>query len=205
MYTLYIKYTDTDRDNYFILHFFFRYFILFFTRALEVSAFFTVMIHRMLFGDLVRFLLTFAALLVGFGTANMVLYKGAVSGLPHQLRSFDITIITMFRLMTGLSDLNNLSQARSPLAASVLYIGFVSICTILLLNMLIAAMSDTYANVSEKRQLFFLKFRLVSMIYIENNLPFIYKTKRMVSKYIHYDKHAQRWEHMVKDTASTNN
>ena len=64
--------------------------------------------------------------------------------------------------------------------------------------MVIAAMSDTYAVVSNKADLLFLKYRLVSIFYLENSLPCLYRTRYMVSKYMTYNDHAGRWELVVE-------
>lgn len=170
------------------------YFVLYFTRAFESASFFTLMIHKMLLGDMLRFGIAFLVLLIGFGTSMRVLYMETTKEMPHQFSSFGASLLSMFRLLTGLDDLNYLDQSRSPEAATFLYLVFICIASILLLNMLIAAMSDTYANVAQNSHTLFLKSRLLSIIHCEECFPCIFRTKRLLRRYMIYRIHENRWE-----------
>ena len=123
------------------------HYVLYFTRGFTQIGFFTVMVHRMIFGDILRFTLVFFVALVSFATAMMAVFQNSPEGIPQEFHSYHMSLFNMFRLMAGLTELDVLEKARVPFLAALLFCTFVALAVVLLLNMLIAAMSDTYAQV----------------------------------------------------------
>ena len=147
------------------------YFVLYFTRAFQATGFFTVMLHRMLFGDLSRFALVILIYILGFGSAFVVMFQGAPNGTPDEANSFGDSLLAHFKLFLGLSDINVLAESTDHVLAYILYFSFVILATLELLNMLIAAMSDTYAVVSENKMNVWQHERLKCIMLMENNMP----------------------------------
>ena len=161
------------------------YFMLYFTRGFKATGFFTVMIHRMLFGDLIRFGLVIAIYILAFGSAFVVLFQGPPSGVPDEAKSLEESLFAHFKLLLGLSDINVLNESSDHILAYIVYICFVVLATLELLNMLIAAMSDTYAAVSENRINVWQHERLKCILMMERNMPStLWRTLVKVS--IHY-------------------
>ena len=147
------------------------YFILYFTRGFKSTGFFTVMLHRMLFGDLARFAVVFAVFLLAFGSAFVVLFQGPPDGVPNNAKSLRHSLIAHFRLLLGLQDFTDLDESSDPPLAYILYLCFILLASIELLNMLIAAMSDTYAAVSEHEMNVWQHERLKAILMMERNIP----------------------------------
>ncbi|OWF39934.1 Transient receptor potential cation channel subfamily V member 5 [Mizuhopecten yessoensis] len=136
------------------------WFNVFFLRGWQVFSFFTVMIQRVIFGDLFRFSVFIGLELVAFTTCMHTVYQG--QGIPNiegiysstetsTLLEFGSTLLSMFSLMLGLSNINGLREARVPWLSIILFIGFVLLTYVLLLNALIAMMSATCGTVLENR------------------------------------------------------
>ena len=149
------------------------YFCLFFTRVFRTFSFFTVMLHRILVGDVLRFAIVFVVVLLGFGVALRVMFAERLIVLqePDDLKTGSKTFETMYRLMLGLSSMEYLDQATQTQGAVVIFILFTAITTILLLNMLIAAMSDTYAKLNVNGESLWHKQRIASVLWMEHYTP----------------------------------
>ncbi|XP_033761183.1 transient receptor potential cation channel subfamily V member 5-like [Pecten maximus] len=136
------------------------WFNVFFLRGWQVFSFFTVMIQRVIFGDLFRFSVFIGLELVAFTTCMHTVYQG--QGIPNvegiysstevsTLLEFGSTMLSMFNLMLGLSNIGGLRDARVPWLSIILFIAFVLLTYVLLLNALIAMMSATCGTVLENR------------------------------------------------------
>ncbi len=175
------------------------YFVLFFTRAFEPTGFFTVMLHRILFTDVLRFGIVFGVILAGFSAAMIATYSGHDGGLPTEFYPFGNAMMTMFRLMIGLEEFNILFDASNRILASVLFVVFVALATILLMNMLIAAMSDTYGAISGSRMNLWRKMRVASIMLMERrSLPCVIRYN--VKRYLQWDEDKHIWVLPVEET-----
>ncbi|XP_069121393.1 transient receptor potential cation channel subfamily V member 5-like [Argopecten irradians] len=136
------------------------WFNVFFLRGWQVFSFFTVMIQRVIFGDLFRFSVFIGLELVAFTTCMHTVFQG--QGVPNvegiyssaevgTVLEFGSTMLSMFNLMLGLSNIGGLREARVPWLSVILFIGFVLLTYVLLLNALIAMMSATCGTVLENR------------------------------------------------------
>ncbi|OWF39933.1 transient receptor potential cation channel subfamily V member 5-like [Mizuhopecten yessoensis] len=129
------------------------WFNVFFLRGWHLFSFFTVMIKEVIFGDFLRFSVIIAFQLFAFTTCMHTMFQGkdvpAIDGSDDN--HFFTTLITMFNLMLGLGEIECLSQARVKWLALTLFVLFVLLTYVLLLNALIAMMSSTCESVlSEK-------------------------------------------------------
>ncbi|XP_060071919.1 transient receptor potential cation channel subfamily V member 5-like [Ylistrum balloti] len=129
------------------------WFNVFFLRGWHLFSFFTVMIKEVIFGDFLRFSVIIAFQLFAFTTCMHTMFQGqdvpTIDG--SEDNHFGTTLITMFNLMLGLGEIEYLFQARVQWLALTLFILFVLLTYVLLLNALIAMMSSTCENVlSEK-------------------------------------------------------
>ncbi|XP_033761171.1 LOW QUALITY PROTEIN: transient receptor potential cation channel subfamily V member 5-like [Pecten maximus] len=124
-----------------------------FSPWLASLSFFTVMIKEVIFGDFLRFSVIIAFQLFAFTTCMHTMFQGkdvpTIDGSDDN--HFGTTLITMFNLMLGLGEIEYLFQARVQWLALTLFVLFVLLTYVLLLNALIAMMSSTCENVlSEK-------------------------------------------------------
>ncbi|XP_046547748.1 LOW QUALITY PROTEIN: transient receptor potential cation channel subfamily V member 6-like [Haliotis rubra] len=144
------------------------WFLTFFLRALKKFSFFTVMIQKVLQGDAVRFAVI---IILEFVSFTVALYITFLSTQPEGFRSLGETFLTLFNLMLGLTELDILTQARTPWLAITLFIIFVLLTYVLMLNALIAMMSQTCAMVSENKFAQGELQRLSIILFLENIMP----------------------------------
>ncbi len=103
------------------------------------------MIHQMLMNDVLRFCLIYLVFLMGFAQAFFVLFESVgVSG-------FIVSIKTCFVAMLGDFELDQFADTPYTAVSVGLLVVYVVTITILLLNLLIAMMGDTYEKVSVVR------------------------------------------------------
>lgn len=148
-------------------------FMLGFTRALRNIGIFTVMLQRMMFSDLLHFLFVFSLIVLSFTSAFRILFfpMHTYHDTPDVLADLPNTFFSFFRLTIGLEELDIFQEAAHPTLVKVLFGSFVLLANILLVNMLIAAMSDTYSEVTHQKENLWLKIRTKSICLIEQHLP----------------------------------
>ncbi|XP_013393212.1 uncharacterized protein LOC106160945 [Lingula anatina] len=147
------------------------YFTLFFTRGFKKFSFFTVMIQKVFFGDLFRFSVVFIVLLSAFSSAMFVSFQNVPEKIPEEFADYLSTIFTLFKLALGLADIEVLSQTRRPWLTIVLFLLFVVLAYILLVNMLIALLSETCSVVAKNKTAQWKLQRLSITLLIERRLP----------------------------------
>ena len=161
------------------------YYMLSFLRTFKSISYYTVMVHKMVFSDIIHFGNVFIFILLGFAAGNMALFSTLPGEeVPDQVKSFDRSIYSLFRLVIGLEEWDIVDQARSPLTASLAFLTFVLLTTILLLNMLIASMTDTYAAIEDRESLR-MKYLALTCLTIERRMmPFTRCRKWKASRYL---------------------
>uniref|UniRef100_H2Z593 Ion transport domain-containing protein n=1 Tax=Ciona savignyi TaxID=51511 RepID=H2Z593_CIOSA len=125
-------------------------YLLFFCRGFKLVGPFIVAIYNMIMGDLLRFLILYSIFLMGFSQAMYIVFRG--TGHPLFSHPFQ-SIMGMFIITLGeFSDLYlDFEQARHPAAAKVLFVIYMVIVTVLLINMLIAMMGNTFNKIAATR------------------------------------------------------
>ena len=174
------------------------YFVLYFTRAFRPLGFFAVMMDRIIFGDLMRFSFVIGIFLLGFGSALRVVYEDAVGEVPEEMSGLGRAILTMFRIMVGIESFTIIDKTRDHITAALLFVAFVLLATIQLLNMLIASMSDTYASVSKHRESIWRKLSLGALLLLERRVPPFIRTM-MTKQYLVRSQTTGQWLLPVKE------
>ncbi|XP_070188938.1 transient receptor potential cation channel subfamily V member 4-like [Littorina saxatilis] len=126
------------------------WFMIFFLRPFKLFSFFTVMMQKVLVGDMARFFCFIIFEFIAFSAAMYILYVPAPNGPPEEFKTVQATIMTMFQLMLGLADLQVLSDSSIPWLTTLLFVFFVLLTYALMLNALIALMSCTCSGVAAK-------------------------------------------------------
>ncbi|XP_060068115.1 transient receptor potential cation channel subfamily V member 5-like [Ylistrum balloti] len=133
------------------------WFTIFFLRPQRIFSFFTEMIKRVIIGDLFRFGIVLLFELISFTAALHILFQVDVTPngdgdvVQNEYSSYWTTMLMMFKLMLGLGDIESLFESRVPWLSVALFVVFVILSYVLLLNALIAMMSQTCAIVLEDR------------------------------------------------------
>ena len=173
------------------------YFLLFFTRAFRHTSLFTVMTNRMFHLDLLRFSIIAFIHIMSFGSCLMILLS---PNIPEQINTVFEAHRTMFLVMIGFADLGFLDSPMTSWVAKIVGVAFVVTCTVLLLNLLIAAMGDTYACISENKDCIWLKMRVRSVLILDRFFHFGFIRRRMVGKNLIYKQDSRKWILKVDNT-----
>ena len=125
--------------------------LLFFFRFLPYIGYFVVAVQRMI-GDVVKFFIIYALFLIGFSEAfdNVLTLNGFCSGtgFENKIMSLYTTFTTMFDMLDGDSFPN---YVKENFTVGLVHILYVMLVGVLLLNFIIAIMSDTITSVSENK------------------------------------------------------
>ena len=144
-------------------------FLMFFTRAIKIFSFFTVIIQAALV-DIARFFSIYLLVLIPFSAAMTIVFRTSDSTTVAEFSSFWSSSLSMFQLTLGLLELDVAQGNSYPEWALVLYISFLAMAYILLLNMIIALLSETCSRVSTNRESQWHLQKLGIILYIEFRL-----------------------------------
>ena len=118
---------------------------MFSLQVFSLTAYFGTVMHHAVFHDMISFAFVFIVAIVGYGGATTILLYNPVSPVEGFESIFE-SALTMVRLMTGLSSYLDFKDHKYGSLINFLVVSFVCFAVILLLNMLIAAMNDTYSK-----------------------------------------------------------
>ena len=145
------------------------YLCLVYLRPLKNIAIFTVILNRIFTGDVLNFMTIFLVIFVAFSTSLMCFF-GADK--PAETSTFLESYWTLLRVMMGLYDLNDaIPQAAYPTVIRIVTFFFIIITMIQLLNMLIAAMNNTFMETSAYREHLWNKLLAEAIVNFESHLP----------------------------------
>ena len=121
---------------------------VFFLSPIKRFSFFTEMIKRVIIGDLFRFGIIILFGLFSFTAGMYMVFRGTGE---EDFTSYGSTMMAMFKLGIGIEDISVLYSARIPWVAITIFILFTVFTYLLMLNALIAMMSQTCSIVLEER------------------------------------------------------
>ncbi len=124
-------------------------------RAIKLTGPFVTMVFSMITGDMFTFSIIYIIILFGFSQAFYFMEKNIPS--PNNWRKYPTTWVALFQMTLGDYEYEDFSDSNYPLMAKFFFVIFEILMPILLLNMLIAMMANTYAAVTEKSEKEFLK------------------------------------------------
>uniref|UniRef100_T1IMS0 Ion transport domain-containing protein n=1 Tax=Strigamia maritima TaxID=126957 RepID=T1IMS0_STRMM len=135
------------------------FFLIFFAGAVRLTGPFVTMIYNMIAGDMVRFGVIYLIILLGFSQAFFFLFKDHTGKLEHgdELDSYIGTWMALFHMTLGAYEYGNFEKTRYLAMTRIVFVIFMIMVPILLLNMLIAMMGNTYIQVINKSEKEFVK------------------------------------------------
>jgi hypothetical protein len=151
------------------------YLVLFFIQVFEIFSFYTVLIQRVI-TDMFMFGLLMGLFLLPFSIAMFMVMQGAETD-SEDFNNIPKTMVKMFTIMLGIGEFNVLFKAREPVLAIIVFVLFVLLTTLLLLNALIAVMSNSCTDLMANHAGFFatkMHHRLQKLsiiIFLEGFLP----------------------------------
>nr|XP_060641723.1 transient receptor potential cation channel subfamily V member 4 [Anolis sagrei ordinatus] len=156
---------------------------LYFTRGLKLTGTYSIMIQKILFKDLFRFLLVYVLFMIGYASALVSLLNPCPNAdrcsnctapsYPscRDSQTFSSFLLDLFKLTIGMGDLEMIENAKYPGVFAVLLVTYIILTFVLLLNMLIALMGETVGQVSkESKQIWKLQWA-TTILDIERSFP----------------------------------
>ncbi|XP_065708933.1 transient receptor potential cation channel subfamily V member 2-like isoform X2 [Patagioenas fasciata] len=193
--------------------------MLYYTRGFQRTGIYSVMIQKTILRDLLRFLLVYIIFLFGFATA-LVTLMGDAPSVPqnkslaqvesagsHAMYGGLLSVsLELFKITIGMGDLDFQEHARFRYFVMFLLLLFVILTYILLLNMLIALMSETVTKVSKDSESVWKLQRAIAILEIEKAWLWRQGGKRRSGCFmsVGLNKKDERWCFRVEEIKWTN-
>ncbi|XP_069801699.1 transient receptor potential cation channel subfamily V member 2 [Dendropsophus ebraccatus] len=156
--------------------------MLYYTRGFQQTGIYSVMIQKTILRDMLRFLLVYVVFLFGFAAALVTLIGEAPQKVENSTESGEkeaassysglyITSLELFKFTIGMGDLEFNENLKFKHFFMFLLILYVVLTYVLLLNMLIALMSETVNKVSSESKSIWKLQRAATILDIERFLP----------------------------------
>ncbi|XP_019799680.1 transient receptor potential cation channel subfamily V member 2 isoform X3 [Tursiops truncatus] len=161
--------------------------LLYYTRGLQHTGIYSVMIQKVILRDLLRFLLVYLVFLFGFAVALVSLSreardpgapagsnttevagKGDAEGSTAPYEGILDASLELFKFTIGMGELAVQAQLRFRGVALLLLLTHVLLTYVLLLNMLVALMSETVSNVASDSWSIWKLQKAISVLEMEN-------------------------------------
>ncbi|XP_076546096.1 transient receptor potential cation channel subfamily V iav [Osmia lignaria lignaria] len=126
--------------------------LMFFAGAIRLTGPFVTMVYSMITGDMLTFGIIYMVVLFGFCQSFYFLYKGFPGVKSSLYNSYHSTWMALFQVTLGDYNYTDLSYTTYPNLSKMVFAIFMVLVPILLLNMLIAMMGNTYAHVIEQSE-----------------------------------------------------
>ncbi|XP_033732061.1 uncharacterized protein LOC117321665 [Pecten maximus] len=147
-----------------------------FTRGFKQIHYFWKMLLSMLSRDVLRFILVFLFVLLAFSFAFHTLFQLSSDIVNVYTYPFD-TMFLVFNTMVGMADIFTdhldaamITAGRTTTFLKVMYVVYIVFSTIILLNLLIAMMNDSYSNILNNQQVLWRVDSIKIGINVENLL-----------------------------------
>ena len=108
--------------------------------------------------------------LIAFTTGMLIAFR-EMNPPDETVQEFSRLMVHMFKMMFGFSALDVLFDAKQPWLTVCLYVGFVLLTYVLMVNSLIAMMSNTCSVISQNRQLQYRLQQMSIILFFESIFP----------------------------------
>jgi len=172
-----------------------------YTKGFEEMHSFTAMLKWIIVLDVTRFVLLYICVLLGFGMAFQVLFQISPT-IAAEHGSTGNTLFTVFNLMLGLGSPLDASfgsvyttDGGDPSFVYWIYIVYIVISSIILINLLVAMMNDSYSGIKANEGSTWKVNSLQLALRFEKTMPLLLKLLRGTVRHdpIFYDEHMGRW------------
>eukprot|EP00004_Rigifila_ramosa_P007689 TRINITY_DN1882_c0_g1_i1.p1 TRINITY_DN1882_c0_g1~~TRINITY_DN1882_c0_g1_i1.p1 ORF type:complete len:872 (-),score=247.67 TRINITY_DN1882_c0_g1_i1:13-2559(-) len=126
-------------------------YMCFFLLGWKLTGPFVVMIGKMVTTDVVRFFLIYISFLLGFTQAFLLLFN-EYDGTGGMFNIFGKRLSESFFMLLGQVNIDDYASTEWPVVSIGLLIIYIAINIILLLNLLIAMMGDTFSRIFEEAE-----------------------------------------------------
>jgi len=121
-------------------------YMLFFLLGHPLTGPIVVMMHKMFMQDVLLFMLIYGVFVLGFAQAFYVEFEEA------GWKAFGIRIQKCFATMLGEVEFDEYTGSKHPVLATFLITIYIVVISVMLLNLLIAMMGDTYSKIVDEAQ-----------------------------------------------------
>ena len=177
------------------------YFLLFFLRGFRSTGYFGLIMHRILVTDMLSFMLVVLVMLFAFSSSLMfvVTVGDSETGSCEGFETIFNSLYTVYKMTIGYAHEPEVNDGHQQTVITLIFVLFVTLCCMLLLNMLIAAMSNSYSELAGYQEQLWTRSRAAAMLLLERQF-FWFLSKFMNKRCLEYDEDSNRWYFQIETT-----